>query len=214
MGAPDYPFLVRTIEQIRLDNFQRLVAELTEEIRRDPTAAEIAAFTGISTVYAWQIQSGKRKSIESKAARRIDRHTQKGEGWMDTDYMLWPFPGIPPSRFETLKRDDVIEIQALVKKALREMEDDRAAQVNKLGGRRHSGPAQAEPVARARAPPPSSCVDTGRKNLGKSLGVAEQRHICMAATQNTFRADFCCGPAVTSCNRKQEGSSSWPTDQS
>lgn len=127
MSAQEYPVEVRTIEQIRLENFRQLVQELRASLGREPTAVELSDFTGISSVYAWQLQTGKRDAIDSKAARKIDRRASKGDGWMDTDFTLWPFPGISPAKFENLRADQVLEIQGIVRQRIERFEEDANA---------------------------------------------------------------------------------------
>lgn len=82
---------MRTIEAVRLENFGRLLKEIRGD-GPEPAAAHVAAALGISGVYAWQLMTGKRTNIDSKAARLMERKAEKPEGWLDTDFELWPFP--------------------------------------------------------------------------------------------------------------------------
>ncbi len=100
-------------------NYRRLVAELQEDRDRPLTAADIARAFGISNVYAWQLENGKRDSINSKAARLIERKCDKPEGWMDTNFELWPFPDTDLlARVEELRPDQRIEVQGAMRRAV------------------------------------------------------------------------------------------------
>lgn len=110
---------MRTIEETRLANFTRLRDELGT-----PNDQQVADAFGISKVYAWQLRNGKRSSIDSAAARKIERAANKPRGWLDTDFELWPFPGIDASRFQALTHDQRIEIQGLVRIRLEGFEQD------------------------------------------------------------------------------------------
>jgi len=116
-GRRFYPVTVRTIEEIRLSNYRRAVAELAEE-RPDIKAPDIARAFGISTVYAWQLENGKRSAIDSKAARKIEMELGKPVGWMDTDYELWPFDPELLAQIGRLKSDARIEIQGVLRAEL------------------------------------------------------------------------------------------------
>lgn len=96
--------------------------------------AEIATSLGISSVYAWQIKTGKRASIESKAARKIETAVGKPEGWFDTDFDLWPFPGIDQERFAKLLPDEKIEIQGSVRKMMLDFESQRSGKLGEIAG--------------------------------------------------------------------------------
>lgn len=127
-----YSLQVRTIEEVRLKNFKTLVKEITEELGREPSGATIAGAFGISPVYVWQILTGKRTAIESKAARTIEATYEKETGWMDTDFDLWPFPDIEPPRLFNLKPEQRIEIQALVRDRIERFEAANAARSVKV----------------------------------------------------------------------------------
>lgn len=47
MCAYAYPAAMRTIEEIRLDNFRALVAELERDLNRKPLNVEISAHLGV-----------------------------------------------------------------------------------------------------------------------------------------------------------------------
>jgi hypothetical protein len=115
MGASDYPVAVKTIETIRLANYKRLIAELQGEDGPPPADAEIGRALGISKVYAWQLNKGERTAIDSKGARKMERAAGKPEGWMDTDFELWPFDAELLVSIEGLKRDQRLEIQGVLK---------------------------------------------------------------------------------------------------
>jgi hypothetical protein len=62
---------------------------------------------------------GKRDAIDSRAARKIERAVEKPEGWMDTDFELWPFPDKALlEQIEGLKLDHRLEIQGAMRQAL------------------------------------------------------------------------------------------------
>lgn len=115
---------MRTIEEIRLENFGRLCKELQDELGEELTDLEVSRHLGISKVYAWQLRTGARDKIDSKTARKFEAKANKPEGWMDTDSRLWPFPGIDPGRFSALSHDQKIEIQGLVRERVERFEDD------------------------------------------------------------------------------------------
>lgn len=125
MSASLYPDPMRTIEEIRLENYRTLIAELEVELGSEIGDAEVALHLGISKVYAWQLRSGKRSKIESPAARKIEKAAEKPVGWLDTDFKLWPFPGISPDRFDSLTRDERIEIQGQVRGWVEKFESSR-----------------------------------------------------------------------------------------
>ena len=114
---------MRTIEEIRLENFRALVTELLGEGAGDP---DIANTLGISKVYAWQLRTGKRTAIDGKAARKMEMKAEKPMGWMDTDFKLWPFPGIEPQRFAGLSSNQRIEIQGHVRVWVERFESENA----------------------------------------------------------------------------------------
>lgn len=133
MNTTCYPALVRTIEEIRLANYRRLINELQEELRleRPPNGPEVSAAFGISTVYAWQLVKGKRTNIDSQAARTIEKKMEKPIGWLDMDSELWPFPGIEYERVDRLTRDQKIEIQGAMRTLLNDFESGSGADAGK-----------------------------------------------------------------------------------
>jgi len=126
---------MRTIEEIRLENFRALITELQEDLGTpDITAAEISMHFGISSVYAWQLKFGKRDKIDSVAARKIESKYGKPHGWMDTDFKLWPFPDIDQERFASLKGNQKIEIQGQVRGWIEKFESENAAEAQRKTG--------------------------------------------------------------------------------
>lgn len=113
-----YPAQVLTIEQIRLQNYATLIQELGRERGYDLKDPEVAAALGISKVYAWQIRNKKRSAIDSKAARKMEAMAGKPLGWLDTNFDLWPFPGIDAASFERLSQEQKLEIQGSVRSLL------------------------------------------------------------------------------------------------
>lgn len=113
-----YAAQVLTIEQIRLRNYTSLIEELGRERGRDLKDPEVAAALGISKVYAWQIRNGKRSAIDSKAARKMEESAGKPVGWLDTNFDLWPFPGIDAAAFERLTMEQKLEVQGSVRSLL------------------------------------------------------------------------------------------------
>jgi hypothetical protein len=113
---------MRTVEEIRLENYWRLVQELREELRREPTGADIKELTGISTAYASQLKHKVRSNIDSVAARKIESKARKPRGWLDTDFSQWPFPGLERSRFDALTRSQRDELQGIVRRELEQFE--------------------------------------------------------------------------------------------
>lgn len=122
-----YPLAVKTIEAIRLENYRTVVADLARERGHEINGPEIAAALGLSAVYVWQLSNGKRSSIESKAARKIEQTLGKPEGWLDTDFSLWPFPGIDAARFERLSQQQKTEIQGVVRRMIMDFEAEGAS---------------------------------------------------------------------------------------
>lgn len=119
---------MKTIESIRLQNYANLVKELTEARGRDLKDPDVAKELGISKVYAWQIRNKKRESIDSKAARTIEETAGKPVGWLDTDFSLWPFPGISSDRFDRLTDDEKLEIQGAVRRMMIEFESKKSGE--------------------------------------------------------------------------------------
>lgn len=110
---------MRTIEAVRLENFRRLVAEIRGGGESEPTGQAVADAVGVSSVYAWQLMTGKRENIDSKAARKMEAAMEKPEGWMDTDFQLWPFPDVDLlAQVERLDRDQRIEMQGALRDKL------------------------------------------------------------------------------------------------
>lgn len=113
---------MKTIEAVRLANYRRLVAALQGDKAEPIRPADIARALGISKVYAWQLENGKRDTIDSKAARLMEREMEKPEGWMDTDFDLWPFPDASLlERVERLSPDQRIEVQYAIRRALSDL---------------------------------------------------------------------------------------------
>lgn len=103
-------------------NYKRLVTELRDE-GASVRPADIARALGISKVYAWQLENGKRESIDSKAARAIEREMHKPVGWLDTDFELWPFPDADLlGRIEALDYARRLELQGVLRKVLADFE--------------------------------------------------------------------------------------------
>jgi hypothetical protein len=117
-GFPTIGYM-RTIEAVRLENFRRLVAEVQGDDESEPTAQAVGDAVGVSSVYAWQLMTGKRANIDSKAARKMEASMEKPEGWMDTDFQLWPFPDVELlAQVERLNRDQRIEVQGTLRDKL------------------------------------------------------------------------------------------------
>jgi transcriptional regulator with XRE-family HTH domain len=117
-----YAFRVKTIEAIRLENYKRLVTEIKgeQEKIRPP---DIARALGISKVYAWQLENGKREAIDSKAARLMERGMGKPDGWLDTNFDMWPFPDVNLlGRVQALDKDQLLELQGAMRKMLSDFE--------------------------------------------------------------------------------------------
>ena len=122
MPPPGYPAWVKTIEAIRMANFKRLAEELRE---RDGLSSDkaVADAMGISGAYMSQLGKGVRGAINSVAARKIERKAQKPEGWMDTDFDLWPFPDVELlERVERLLPNQRIEVQGAMRRAIADFE--------------------------------------------------------------------------------------------
>lgn len=125
MDYRGYCLWVKTIEAIRMANYRRLVSDLQGDGDVPMRPPDIARALGISKVYAWQLENGKRTAIESKAARLMERKAGKPEGWMDTDFELWPFPDRELlGRVERLKHDDRVEIQGIIKDKILRLENN------------------------------------------------------------------------------------------
>lgn len=134
MQSCPYPLWMRTIEVVRLANYRRIVEELKGD-RDKITGPEIARALGISAVYAWQLENGKRDVIDSKAARKIERNAGKAEGWMDTDFEMWPFPDARLlERVESLKPSQRLELQGVLKDRLDRYEDEGTRGLGKSAG--------------------------------------------------------------------------------
>lgn len=139
MRACKYPVWVKTIEAIRLANYRKLLAELAED--RDPLkGVEIASALGISAAYVSQLERGIRDSIDSKAARKIERTANKPEGWMDTDFDLWPFPDAGLlAEIESLKPPQRVEVQLAIRQALELLRKPKSASGESSYSHRGSG---------------------------------------------------------------------------
>lgn len=133
MAPSPYPFWMRTIEAIRLANYRRLIEEVKGD-RDIIRGVEIAAALGITPAYVSQLANGVRTSIDSVAARKIERQAGKPEGWMDTDFEMWPFPDADLlGRLERLKPAERIEIQGVIKERLDRYENRTGAGVAESG---------------------------------------------------------------------------------
>lgn len=120
MEPATYPVWVKTIEAIRLANLSRLAEEFTRGGLTTDRA--VAQALGISAAYLSQMRKGVRAAIGSAAARKIERKAGKPEGWMDTDFDLWPFPDAALlGVIETLDRDQRVEIQGVIRKHLADL---------------------------------------------------------------------------------------------
>lgn len=101
-----YPAGVKTISAIRLENYTRLINDLSlklaMELGREPRDKELATALGITPAYVSQIKTGERKNIQDEAARKIERALMLEPGWMDNDPDLWPFRTIAFERFNRL----------------------------------------------------------------------------------------------------------------
>lgn len=118
-------------------NYKRLRDELRGD-RETIRPVDIARGLGISKVYAWQLENGKREAIDSKAARLMERTYGKPEGWMDTDFDQWPFPDIGLlATVEKLDRDKRLELQGALKKFLLD-ETGSVPESGKLSGYQRS----------------------------------------------------------------------------
>lgn len=118
MLPPGYPQWVKTIETIRLENLKRLMDDLRESEGLS-TGRAVAKALGISAPYLSQIKNSVRGTIDSVAARKIERKAEKPEGWMDTDFDLWPFPDVELlADVESLKPEQRIEVQGAMRQAI------------------------------------------------------------------------------------------------
>jgi hypothetical protein len=124
---------MRTIEEIRLENYRALVNQLQAELGGAIGDGDVSAYLGISKVYAWQLRSGKRGKIDSPAARKMEKAVGKAVGWLDTDFKLWPFPGIAPDRYEHLSHDERMEIQGQVRGWMEKFEASKQTKFSKTG---------------------------------------------------------------------------------
>ncbi len=132
-------------------NYKRLIAELHGDAP-PPSDAAIGRALGISTVYAWQLNNGKRASIDSKSARKMERAMGKEEGWMDTDLLAWPFPMVDIARYQTLGPEDKGYVQGKLEQAI-EMCEQRAGQRTSLSAEERRLVAESFlPGKRAKAP--------------------------------------------------------------
>lgn len=118
-----YSGFVKTIEEIRMENFRRLVEEIERERGHEMNGPEVAKALGLSSVYVWQLRNGQREAIDSKAARKIELKTGRPKGWLDTDTALWPFPGIEFDRYLRLSAEQKLEIQGSVRKMIIDFEE-------------------------------------------------------------------------------------------
>jgi hypothetical protein len=92
----------------------------------------VADHVGISEQYLDQILKGVRlptkadgtrspRTLGDAAARKIEHVFQLGEGWFDTDEH-WPIPYVDQARYERLKPEDQLYVQAKMMAAIEERE--------------------------------------------------------------------------------------------
>lgn len=124
---------MKTVETVRRERLRELkerfgsVAELNRQLGRldkDATLGHILN-GNIGT------KTNKPKTMGSELARDIERKLDLPEGWMDTDPELlltregaWPFPGIDRAAFDALTAEQKIEIQGVVRKAIRDFAEE------------------------------------------------------------------------------------------
>jgi transcriptional regulator with XRE-family HTH domain len=117
-GFPTLPGM-KTIEQVRLANLKRLVDRVRREDGANVPDTHVAGRLGITGAYLSLINAGKRQNINSEAARKIERKLNLPDGWMDTDFELWPFPDTELlASVERLDRDQRAEIQGAIRDKL------------------------------------------------------------------------------------------------
>jgi hypothetical protein len=134
-----YPVTVKTIEAIRLANLKRLADELRNSGLVSDKA--IATAMGISAAYLSQLGKGVRCKINSTAARKIENKAKKPEGWMDTDFELWPFPDKELlAQVELLRPDQRIEVQLAIRQAIALLEQKKVANGSNGSGKLSGSP--------------------------------------------------------------------------
>lgn len=126
-GNKCYLANVKTIEEIRLDNYKRLIDEFRAELGRDPKGVELAARFNIAPAYVSQLENKRRENIDSQAARKIEEGAGKPRGWLDADANSWPFQDIERARFDRLSLRQQIEIQGVVRERMERFESPPAA---------------------------------------------------------------------------------------
>lgn len=131
-----YSGSVKTSDEIRLANLQRLAGELNADAGHELSGPEFAAAIGVSDVYEWQLRKGKRKKIDEKAARTIERKTGKPRGWLDNDECAWPFVRVDRSRYDALDLADKVFVQDAMNAAISNCEA-RAGMPPHTGGSTH-----------------------------------------------------------------------------
>lgn len=133
MYGSHYPVWVKTIQMIRMENYRRLLDELTAQLGREPSGKEAADALGISGAYVSQLKTGKRDNIDDDAARGMERRFRKDPGWMDNDPDLWPFETISHDRFSRLPE----RFKGMAEQELRRViEEWESARVTVGGGAR------------------------------------------------------------------------------
>lgn len=140
---------MKTIEAVRLENFRALVREIQGEQDAEPTGQAVGTALGVSSVYAWQLMKGKRAKIDSKAARTMEAAMDKPEGWMDTDFALWPFPDAALlAQVEQLDPTQRIEVQGAMRQAIANLAAPKSKQDFYKRAARHGSKAKKAPAGR------------------------------------------------------------------
>ena len=127
---------MRTIDEIRMENYRRLVSKMSGGLSTPPIDAEVALAFGISKVYAWQLRNGKRNSIDSVAARKIERAQNLERGWMDNH---WPFPNLDQSAFDQLEDWQKLEIQGFLREKIASYSRQLGESQDNAAGHRKNG---------------------------------------------------------------------------
>lgn len=127
MPVITYPPRVKTIDAIRMENYERLLGQVREKLKaehdREPKDYEIADALGITKEYFSQIKNRKRVNLEEDAARRIEVKLDLERGLMDNDTSLWPFQTIRADRFAKLPERQKGMAEQEVRRILEEWED-------------------------------------------------------------------------------------------
>jgi hypothetical protein len=103
---------------IRLKNLRRL----------NLSATELSARVGGRYTY-WRDMLAGKKSFGEKISRKIEEQLDLARGSLDSaadaNANIWPFPGIDAARWQSLTRDQQIEIQGLVRERIERFEANR-----------------------------------------------------------------------------------------